>query len=215
MGGREPSERESTAYYDASDSAPRARPRFLSAPLALVRPRYAPTRRCSVRRHADALPRPAGKRVSGGGTRARARPPQHERQQSHRGAKLNRLVLRPVRLGSAEPERSRAPGVIARATRAALRFALGGFGLRILAPFWASYRREREHRRNTRTSSSSTRASTNTRCRFDRAHPSPTELRIDRLRKAGLHALALVAPGQNPSRPPLPARLRRGLTARP
>src|ERR1700735_3711311 len=56
-----------------------------AAPGKLVCDRHTDTRRGGLRRNADALKRPLGKRSSSRGTRARARTPRHPRRQAHRG----------------------------------------------------------------------------------------------------------------------------------
>lgn len=141
-------------------------------------------------------------------------------------AAINRLIITP-RPWRREQEPRERPMVLVTSDRAllgitafggllwlcrrALRFAQGGFGLRILAPLWGSYWREREYDADahaTRLGQAEELAD------FldvhalihdhpvpfiwlsDHTHP-PTELRIDRLRKASLQDLA-VAPGPEP-----------------
>jgi Zn-dependent protease with chaperone function len=95
--------------------------------------------------------------------------------------------------------------------RRALRFAQGGFGLRVLAPLWGSYWREREYEADAHAARL---GQAEELADFldvhalihdhpvpfiwlsDHTHP-PTELRIDRLRKASSQDLA-VAPGPEP-----------------
>ncbi len=74
-------------------------------------------------------------------------------------AALNRLLINPVPLRGPEPREARRGvtvetkvlltitlvGIVVWTSSRLLRFASGGFGLRLLAPFWGSYWREREY----------------------------------------------------------------------
>ena len=115
----------------------------------------------------------------------------------------------------------------------ALLWVLAGFASRkaasrcVLAPFWGSYWRDREY---TADEYAAALGQAEELADFleihalihdhpvpfiwltEHTHP-PTELRVDKLRKASF--AHLVAPARNLSRPPLRDRLRRGLTARP
>jgi Zn-dependent protease with chaperone function len=91
-------------------------------------------------------------------------------------------------------------------------FARGGLGLRLTAPFWGSYWREREYIADQHAAML---GQADELADFleihalhhdhpvpfiwlsEHTHP-PTELRIDRLRKAALHVPAQVAPGSEP-----------------
>ena len=141
-------------------------------------------------------------------------------------AAINRLVLRPVREKPDAQPRQRGPVAVGTApvlltitffggllwlVRASVRFARGGFGLRITAPFWGSYWREREYLADQHAAQLGQAEELADFLEIhalihdhpvpliwltEHTHP-PTELRIDRLRKAGeqIHA---VAPGPEP-----------------
>jgi len=140
-------------------------------------------------------------------------------------AAINRLIIRPLRREGKQQTQPRtvflandrvlltitAIGALLWLLRATFRFSRGGLGLQIAAPFWGSYWREREY------------AADHYAARLGQAeeladfleihalihdHPvpfiwltehthPPTELRIDKLRKASLRS-ALVAPGSEP-----------------
>ncbi len=226
MGGREPSEREWSAYRDAFELLRDHGDRAASPAQPLVRARHAPARRRRLRRDADALARADRKRIPPRRARARARAPRHAatasspprstasssgpcakgRRRSRASARRWLIATAPVLL-TITFVRLRRCGSLARAVR----FARGGFGLRITAPFWGSYWREREYLADqyaARLGQAEELADFLEIHALIHDHPvpliwltehthPPTELRIDRLRKAGEQILA-VAPGPEP-----------------
>lgn len=160
-------------------------------------------------------------------------------------AALNRLVIHPPpRVKDMDPSQRQVVvlstdkltmsitlfGVLVWLARKAFMFAKGGFALRLLAPAWGSHWREREYEADQYAARI---GQADELADFlelhalihdhpvpfiwmtDHTHP-PTELRIDRLRSHNLPASAQVAPGSEPVKAaPLQGRLRRGLTARP
>jgi Zn-dependent protease with chaperone function len=102
-------------------------------------------------------------------------------------------------------------GALLSLVRCAVRFAQGGLGVRLLAPLWASYWREREYGADAHAARLGQAEELADFLEVhalihdhpvpfiwlsDHTHP-PTELRIDRLRKASARDLA-VAPGPEP-----------------
>jgi Zn-dependent protease with chaperone function len=143
-------------------------------------------------------------------------------------AALNRLVIHPPPITQAEPSQPRGAAVVVTGDRAMLTvtflggvlwlarktvaFAKGGFALKVLAPAWGSYWREREYLADLYAAQL---GQADELADFleihalihdhpvpfiwlsEHSHP-PSELRIDRLRKAALDLPALVAPGSEP-----------------
>jgi len=111
--------------------------------------------------------------------------------------------------------------------RRIIHFAQGGLGLRVTAPAWSAYWREREY---TADQHAAALGQAEELADFlevhalihdhpvpfiwltEHTHP-PAELRIDRLRKAARQPPAPVAPGTRSVKLAPPGRLRRGLTA--
>jgi Zn-dependent protease with chaperone function len=142
-------------------------------------------------------------------------------------AAINRLVIHPPPIAEREP-RPRGDTVLVASDRTMLTitflggllwlarktvaFAKGGFALKILAPAWGSYWREREYLADQHAAEL---GQADELADFleihalihdhpvpfiwltEHSHP-PSELRIDRLRKAALDLPALVAPGSEP-----------------
>jgi Zn-dependent protease with chaperone function len=143
-------------------------------------------------------------------------------------AAINRLVIHPPPIPQHGPSQSRETAVVVASDRAMLTvtflggvlwlarktiaFAKGGFGLRVTAPAWGSYWREREYLADLYAAQL---GQADELADFleihalihdhpvpfiwltEHSHP-PSELRIDRLRKAALDPPALVAPGSEP-----------------
>ena len=157
LGGREPSTRERDAYRTALDELHAQADPPIPGAVQLVRARHPTPRRQRLRQHPRPFPRPAGNPLPHGRGRARARTPQHQRRPPHR--RPNRLLINPIPLRGPEPREARRGvtvetrvlltitlvGIVIWTSNRLLRFASGGFGLRLLAPFWGSYWREREY----------------------------------------------------------------------
>lgn len=141
-------------------------------------------------------------------------------------ASLNRLVISPLRARSQAEQRERTAAVVTGErtllgitllggmlwlARRWLRFARGGFALRLLGPLWGSYWREREYAADRHAVALGQGEELAEFLEIhalihdhpvpfiwltEQTHP-PTELRIDRLRRASLEPVA-VAPGSEP-----------------
>jgi Zn-dependent protease with chaperone function len=143
-------------------------------------------------------------------------------------AALNRLVIHPPPMADREPRPPREAGVVVTGDRAMLTvtllggllwlvrktvaFAKGGFGLKLTAPAWGSYWREREYVADhyaAQLGQADELADFLEIHALIHDHPVPfiwltehshpaSELRIDRLRKAALDAPTRLAPGSEP-----------------
>jgi Zn-dependent protease with chaperone function len=224
LGGRDPSEREQAAYDDAIDLLARHHNEPLRLPsgwFVIDTP------------HPDAAACGHTLALSRGLLESEHLPAviAHELGHLHSSdgkltAALNRLVLRPPPATGEKQESERklivlAPdrvtlsitlfgGVLWLARKLAI-FAKGGFGLRLLAPFWGSYWREREFladQHAARLGQAEELADFLEIHALIHDHPvpfiwltehthPPTELRIDKLRRASLQPGA-VAPGPEP-----------------
>ncbi len=143
-------------------------------------------------------------------------------------AAINRLIIHPPPIAEREPRQPQETAVVLTSDRAMLTvtflggllwlarktiaFAKGGFALKILAPAWGSYWREREY---TDDHYAAQLGQADELADFLEAHAlihnhpvpfiwltehshPPSELRIDQLRKAALHVPTLLAPGSEP-----------------